>query len=108
MFGQTVLRWLMTVAIAACFLGTALFGQEELRKVKTKVEPTYPELAKTMHLSGIVRVEIKISPDGTIKSSKVLGGHPVLAQAALVALQKWKYEPANEETTMIVPFKFRQ
>jgi len=35
-----------------------------------------------------------------------VGGHPVLANAALEALKKWKYEPSSEETTGVVEFHF--
>jgi outer membrane biosynthesis protein TonB len=39
-----------------------------------------------------------------VKDVKVLGGNPVLVQAVMAAVVKWKYEPAAEESSM--PFKF--
>jgi outer membrane biosynthesis protein TonB len=36
----------------------------------------------------------------------VLGGHPVLANAAKDAIKKWKYEPASQETNVTVEFDF--
>jgi outer membrane biosynthesis protein TonB len=47
-----------------------------------------------------------IAADGTIKSAKVLGGHPVLADAVQKALKKWKYAPGTSETTMELDFRF--
>jgi outer membrane biosynthesis protein TonB len=35
-----------------------------------------------------------------------MGGHPVLANAALDAVKKWRFEPAAMESTGIVDFKF--
>jgi TonB family protein len=83
-------------------------GQEPeiARKLKSKVSPTYPDLAKKMAISGTVKVQITVDRNGTIKNSKLVGGHPILANAALEAVRKWKYEAAGEETTGIVEFRF--
>jgi TonB family protein len=45
-------------------------------------------------------------PNGTVKGARVMGGHPVLANAALDAVKKWRFEPAAMESTGIVDFKF--
>jgi len=91
-------------------LGThalAQSGSEEgKRKVKTKVAPTYPELAKRMNVSGRVKIEVIITPDGRVKSTRALGGHPLLVQASLEAVKEWKFAPAPEETTQVVEFDF--
>jgi len=42
-----------------------------------------------------------------VKESKVVGGKPVLADAAVDALKKWKFETASEESTGTVEFKFQ-
>jgi TonB family protein len=81
--------------------------QDELtRKAKTKVAPIYPELARRMSISGVVKVQVVVAPNGTVKSTKVVGGHPLLVNAATDAVKKWRFEPASEETTGIVEFKF--
>jgi outer membrane biosynthesis protein TonB len=54
----------------------------------------------------VVKVELVIGADGAIKSAKVLGGHPVLADAVQRALKNWKYAPGPSETTMQLEFKF--
>lgn len=59
-----------------------------------------------MHLSGTVRVQITITPQGAVKDPKILGGHPLLADAAVRAISKWKYENGPEETKIVaVDFK---
>ena len=76
------------------------------RKVSTRVAPVYPELAKKMHIHGAVRVEAIVRPNGTVKSTRVLGGNPVLVDAAQDAVTKWKFEPAQGETTEVVQLAF--
>jgi TonB family protein len=79
---------------------------QDNRKVKVSVQPTYPELARRNNIHGTARVQVVIAPDGNVKDVRVLGGSPVLAQAAVEAVRKWKYEPATAETTTIVKFDF--
>jgi TonB family protein len=76
------------------------------RKVKTRVAPTYPELAKRLSIRGVVKVQVTVAPNGTVKNATLVGGHPVLANAALEAVRKWRYEAQNEETTGVVEFRF--
>lgn len=81
-------------------------SEEILRRAKTKVQPVYPELARKMNLSGTVKIEVTVAPNGTVKDAHVAGGHPVLASAALDAAKKWRFEPAPTESTGIIDFKF--
>jgi len=81
--------------------------QEEVtRKAKSKVAPTYPELAKRMSIAGVVKVQVVVAPNGSVKTTKVVGGHPLLVNAAVDAVKKWRFESAAEETTGVVEFKF--
>lgn len=95
-------------ASAAALDGLPAQAQAELtRKVKTRVAPAYPEIARRMKLAGTVRVFVVVSPNGSVKDSKVVGGNPVLVNAAMDALRKWKFEPANDESVGTVEFKFQ-
>lgn len=94
---------LLLVAIVLIF-AAPLCAQE--RKLKDQVPPAYPEMAKSMHLAGTVRIQVTITAQGVVKDTKILGGHPLLADAAVKAIQKWKYEPGPEETKIVqVDFK---
>jgi TonB family protein len=77
------------------------------RKVKTRTTPVYPELARRMNVTGKVKIEVVISPDGRVKTTRVIGGHPLLVQACQDAVKEWKFMPGGEETTQIVEFEFR-
>jgi TonB family protein len=76
------------------------------RKIATRVAPTYPELAKRMHIHGVVRIEAIVRPNGAVKTTRVLGGNPVLVDAAQEAVGKWKFEPTQAETTELVQLTF--
>ncbi|MFY9558714.1 MAG: energy transducer TonB [Terriglobales bacterium] len=86
------------------------WGQQEqdqiTRKLKTKVAPVYPELARRMNITGVVKVQVTVDKNGGIKNPKLVGGHPILANAALDAVKKWRYEAGPEETTGVVEFHF--
>lgn len=77
------------------------------RKIKHQVQPAVPPIARQMGLSGTVRLEIQIAADGTVKSAKPLGGHPLLIQSAEDAVRKWRYEPGTPSKE-IVEFNFQQ
>jgi TonB family protein len=113
---RKVFQWLN---VAAILLGGALVGQpvssaqqaqateEGSRKVKSRVVPKYPELAHKLHLNGKVRLELVVEPDGHVRTVNVLGGHPVLADAATEAVKDWKYMPASGTTTENVTLEFK-
>jgi TonB family protein len=98
----------MAVAAGAGVAG--LQGQdaqgEIARRAKSRVEPVYPDLARKMNITGTVKVAVTVSPNGTVKDAKVVGGHPLLANAALDAVKKWRFEPASMESSGVVDFKF--
>ena len=81
-------------------------NDEMVRRAKTKVQPTYPELAHKMNISGTVKIEVTVAPNGTVKEARVVGDHPVLAQSALDAAKRWRFEPAAAESTGVIDFKF--
>jgi TonB family protein len=76
------------------------------RKVTARVAPVYPELARRMRLQGTVKIEAVVKPNGTVKSTRVLGGNPVLVDAAAEAVNKWKFESGPSETAEIVQVTF--
>jgi TonB family protein len=76
------------------------------RQVERRVTPDYPELAGRMNLKGIAQVEARVRPDGTVKEVRIVGGHPLLADALVYAVKQWKYQPASKETVEVVKFSF--
>jgi TonB family protein len=104
-------NWVLAIALSAMFVvpvTSPLRAADSTsdRTVVSKVEPEYPELARRARITGSVRVEAVVAPNGTIRSVKVLGGHPLLGQAAQDAMRKWRYAPATSESTVVVVFNF--
>lgn len=94
------------LATALCLSAANLQAQEGRRVISNPV-PVYPETAKRLHLAGVVKVQIVIAPDGHVKETNVIGGHPLLVNAVEEALRNWKYAPAGSETTKQLEFSFR-
>ena len=107
-------RWIRKIAVGMALssilgmhgLAQSPSAEENKRKVKTKVAPAYPELAKRMNVVGKVKIEVIITPDGRVKSTRALGGHPLLVQSCIDAVKEWKFVAAPEETTQVVEFEF--
>ncbi len=109
---QRIATTLLSTLTLAAFVGPIYAGAQQaqndeiLRRAKTRVEAVYPELAKRMRLSGTVKIEVVVSPNGSVKEARIVGGHPVLSAAALDAAKKWKFEPASGESSGVIDFKF--
>jgi len=76
------------------------------RKVTSRVAPSYPDLARRIRLIGTVKIEAVVKPNGTVKSTRAIGGNPVLVDAAAEAVSKWKFESGPSETVEIVQLTF--
>lgn len=80
--------------------------QEATRKLKSSVPPEYPELARRLNVRGTARISVTVAADGRVTNAKELGGNPLLVDALIRAVKKWKYEPAAKETVIEVKFDF--
>jgi protein TonB len=76
-----------------------------------KTMPQYPLIAKEARIQGIVILQATISKSGSIENLRVIGGPPMLQQAAMDAVRSWRYkpyllngEPVEVETTINVVF----
>jgi TonB family protein len=102
--------WRLTFAGVVLATGllanSGTFAQAPARRAKVTVQPTYPELARRMHIVGIVKVELTIAPSGAIKETRVIGGNPILVGSVTNALARWKFEPGPGEDKQIMQFSF--
>jgi TonB family protein len=79
---------------------------EGARKIVTRVNPQYPDVARSIQLRGTVRAEALVEPNGVVKNVEVKGGNPVLGRAAQNAIYKWKWAPAAHQTREPIEVKF--
>jgi len=103
-------RLALSAAAVALFTSSVPAQQattdEGKRKIKTRTTPAYPELARRMSVAGKVKIEVTITPDGHVRSTRVIGGHPLLVQACQDSVKEWKFFPAPEENTQIIECDF--
>jgi protein TonB len=86
-------------------------GEVMTAMLVNRVEPKYPAFAIAARISGTVHLRAIIGKDGTVRELEVVDGNPLLAQAAKVAVQNWRYrptrlngEPVEVETYVTVNF----
>ena len=96
--------------LALLVLGLAIpcVSQDSLngRRLNDRTDPVLPEVAQQMHLVGAVRLQVTILSSGVVRDIKILGGHPLLAEAAVKAVQSWRWESGRDETkTLTIDFK---
>jgi periplasmic protein TonB len=85
-------------------------GTVQMAKLIHQVIPVYPPLARTARISGVVQLIGIIGKDGTVRNLQLVGGHPMLARAALEAVEQWVYEPTlldGEPVEVIAPIEVR-
>ena len=81
-------------------------GRSAQRTLLTRVEPEYPETLQRLQIGGTVRLSVTISPKGTVENVDLLGGNPILAEAASTAVKQWIYTPGPSRTTIEVTIPF--
>ena len=87
------------------FCALSLFAQEPACKTKgEEVKVVYPELARRMKIGGVVRLELQLTANGSVRESKVLGGNPLLASAAQDAVKRGRFE-GGEACVVVFQFK---
>jgi TonB family protein len=98
---------LLQLAVFALAIATTLpLHAGDARPIKQRVAPHYPELAKRMRISGVVRVEATVQPDGTVSATKTISGNHMLAGAAEDAVHLWKFVAASDSSTVEVDVSF--
>jgi outer membrane biosynthesis protein TonB len=80
----------LSVGLLLLVLGTlssqpSAFSQESsqqanTRKIKTKVDARYPDLARQYQLNGKVKIEVTVSSDGSVKKTRVVERKPVVGR----------------------------
>jgi TonB family protein len=107
---RRVARTGLLVCLFACVVSVPLFSQSEEgtseRKVITRVEPKYPPTLERLYIGGVVRLQVDIAANGSVESAQLLGGNPILGQAAIAAVKQWKYTPAKTKTKTVERLEF--
>ncbi|MGA7218781.1 MAG: energy transducer TonB [Candidatus Sulfotelmatobacter sp.] len=76
------------------------------RKLLSRVAPEYPQTLKQMNIGGTVRLQLTIAPQGNVEMVTVVGGNPILGEAARIAAKRWTYTPNRSRTMLEVSVPF--
>lgn len=98
-------QWSGVLVLLLSFLSAAC-AQESSRKVIAKTAPSYPELAKKMHVTGKVRLEVVVAPSGAVNAARLVGGNPVFEKSAIEAVKQWRFDPGPKETKAVIALEF--
>ena len=66
---------------------------EATRHLLEHGDPIYPAIAKATHVQGSVLLHADVDEHGSVTNVEVVGGPPMLRQAALDAVRGWTYKP---------------
>jgi TonB family protein len=106
--GPLFRRAALSFLLLSLILGGTVWGQDLKRRVLARAAPSYPELAKRMHLSGKVKLELVITPAGSVKLARLVGGNPVFEKSAIDAAKQWRFETAEKETKAVILLEFAE
>lgn len=99
--------WLAHAAVVALVVALVIPARAaDERAIKSRVAPTYPEVAKRMRISGAVRLTVTVDPAGRVIDVKPLSGNNMLSVAAEEAVRKWRFEPGSSVSNVEVSLNF--
>ena len=101
----------LCLAAAMAFLPSIVVPQENAPKenqpkLLKKVIPAYPEILKKMNVSGTVRVQATIAPDGSVKDVEARGGNAIFIDSVAAAVRSWKFVPGERQRTAEISVSF--
>jgi TonB family protein len=99
--------WLMQAVLLALMVALALPAMAaDMRAIKVKTAPAYPEIAKRMKVSGVVRLAVTVDAEGKVTDVKPLSGNGILSAAAEMSVRNWRFAPGDGTSTVEVAVNF--
>jgi protein TonB len=84
----------------------------QIGQLLSRVDPVYPDDAKTQRIEGTVKLHAVIGPDGTIENVQAGSGPALLIPAAMDAVRQWRYtsssvagQPVEAEEDITITFR---
>jgi len=96
----------LTLVVAGVMVGTPVVAQEVIEvsardlmahRLESKSPLVYPAIAKAARISGTVVVQLDVSAEGAVVSTKAISGHPMLQQAAIDFVKQWTFKPFEKD-----------
>lgn len=87
---------------------------DQQKRLLSSIVPEYPDVARLAGIDGDVTLRILVAGDGSVRGITAISGPPVLARAAMHAVERWRYVPAlvngrpvDVVTTVRLAFRLR-
>ena len=97
--------WLTAATLFLCSAACSAFAEMPSCRSKNQMKVVYPDFARRMKITGIVRLEVQVNANGSVRDTKILGGNPALVSAAQDAVKQSKFEGTD---SCIATFEFKQ
>lgn len=85
----------LIAAVRDNFRSDAVRGGVLTGKATRLVQPPYPAIARSAHVSGQVQVQIVIDENGDVVDAQAISGNPLLYGASLAAARASKFTPTK-------------
>ena len=100
--------------------GTGFSGEfdaasvDKIPQILKKIDPAYPDRARSLGICGKVVVRFLVEPDGRVSKPSIVEAHPkgYFEQSTLEAVRHWQFKPGcfkgkDVATWVILPVQFR-
>ena len=93
---------ILTILLTASALSSIAMAVEDSSPqsqepaVVKAIPAIYPNIAAVAEESGVVVVEVKINPDGTVEEATAVDGHKLFRVAAERSARQWVFNPVTE------------
>jgi TonB family protein len=101
-------KFLMLVVLLAAMRHAHASEPSTRRSVVKKIMPSYPPLARSMHVYGTISLTVSVLANGHVDRVSSASGHPLLIGAAEEAVRQWVFVPSGDATTEVVTVEFTQ
>lgn len=80
-----------------------LSDQQDALVARFQPAPLYPHDARREGVTGHVRLQITVTPDGRVSDARVIDSQParVFDAAALAAVRKWRYQARDSSISLV-------
>ncbi len=84
---------------------TISFAEAKSRTVAAPA-PEIPALAKATSIGGVVKLAVCVSETGAVVSTKLISGHPLLVNAAVLNSKLWRFDPLKSPFNTVLEIEF--
>lgn len=103
---RLVFGLLKTAAVVLLLTLALPVNGAENRAIKSRVAPTYSQIARRMRITGMVKLEATVDADGKVRDVKAVSGNHMLEPAAEDAVRRWRFESGPGDATVDVVVDF--